>query len=309
MEASSTKTCIVCHSDCTNKPRIKDSQGRYCCKDCAERKKAAKQSAASSPTPATLDAPPEEPVLSMDLLAEEANAQAKVATDQVIDLAPVSPDSLPAEQRGKAPNLRHSGLDTNRLKPTKCQQCGYDMKGLESLRCPECGAICRPPDKLDYLREESRKLAIKTWVTPIVGTVVCLAISFGMLGAAGGTWLHFIALSLDWIVMVPVGLLAFWISTLIFLEFDAPWGLTALRFAAIQAFLTIPTVVFFAMGFPFGFNLVGGLLGLALMTFLYAWVLEMETTDALWLALIQQVVSIATMLLLRIAVESAFGGP
>ncbi len=301
-----TKTCIVCHTDCTTKPRIKDPHGRYCCKDCADRKRAAKAVAPQSAATTAQEVVPEEPLLSLDLLAEEAKAQANVASDRVIDLAPAEPNPL-KQKKGKAPNLRHAGIDTSRLKPEKCEKCGYDMKGLESLRCPECGAICKPKDKLDYLREESHKLAIKTWLTPIIATVVCLGISMLMLLGMGAPLLVYLFVLVGWLIMIPIGLLAFWVSTLMFLEFDAPWLLTAMRFASIQAFLTIPAVGFLALGFAPGFNIMGIGVGLALMTFIYAWILELEVTDAILLAVVQKVVETAVGTLMLIALENMFG--
>lgn len=37
--ASSTKVCIICHQDCSNRPRQKDGQGRYVCQDCLNKAK------------------------------------------------------------------------------------------------------------------------------------------------------------------------------------------------------------------------------------------------------------------------------
>lgn len=306
MEVSGTKTCIVCQTDCTNKPRIKDSQGRYCCKDCADRKRAAKAPTTMSPTPATQELLPDEPLLSIDLLAEEAKAQANVASDQVIDLAPPSPDSLPAEKRGKAPNLRHAGIDTSRLKPAKCTNCGYDLKGLETMRCPECGAVCRPKDKLDYLREDSRRLVRNTWLAPIITTAVCLTASFLILFFANAGLEDFLIIYVGWAVMIPVGLFALWLCTLMFLEIDAPWGLTILRFVAVQSCGPLIAAGFFSLtGLPMTFK--GGGLGLIISAYLYSWLFEVEKWDAFWFALIQKVVEVAAVMLLAIAVESLVG--
>jgi len=50
------KTCVICGADVTDKPRIKDSKGRYACKACAEQKaraaKAKQQGGASKPAAA-----------------------------------------------------------------------------------------------------------------------------------------------------------------------------------------------------------------------------------------------------------------
>lgn len=41
MESTVQKSCTVCGVDCSNKPRTKDTQGRYVCKECLQRAQAA----------------------------------------------------------------------------------------------------------------------------------------------------------------------------------------------------------------------------------------------------------------------------
>lgn len=72
------KTCLICGLDVSNKPRVKDSQGRYTCKECLDRAvkaKAAQQQARSpSPAPAApgspAPAPADEPVTSNAFLLD-----------------------------------------------------------------------------------------------------------------------------------------------------------------------------------------------------------------------------------------------
>lgn len=306
MESSGTKTCIVCKQDCTAKPRIKDSQGRYCCKDCADRKLAAKAPAASAVPAAVADVPEDEPLSSLDLLAEEAKATGNIASDRVIDLSPPDPDLLPAEKRGKVPNLRHSGLDTSRLKPGNCAKCGYDLKGLESLRCPECGAICRPKDKLDYLREDSRRLVRNTWLAPIIIIAACLIFSFIILLGSKASLGDFILIYLSCVINIPVGLLALWLCTLMFLDIDAPWGLTILRYSAVQSVSPLIAAVMFALT-GVSLNLVGGGLGLFISAYLYSWLLDVEKWDAFWFAVIQRIVEVCFFLGLAYVIGSMMG--
>lgn len=49
-EEQTTKTCTVCGIDVTGKPRTKDAQGRYICKDCFDKARAT-QSALKNPPP------------------------------------------------------------------------------------------------------------------------------------------------------------------------------------------------------------------------------------------------------------------
>lgn len=43
------KVCVVCREDCSNRPRAKDSQGRYVCGTCLEERKARKAQQAAQP--------------------------------------------------------------------------------------------------------------------------------------------------------------------------------------------------------------------------------------------------------------------
>lgn len=56
MATTQAKVCIACHEDVSAKPRSKDGQGRYLCKEC-EAKATAKQAAAPRTAPAPASAP------------------------------------------------------------------------------------------------------------------------------------------------------------------------------------------------------------------------------------------------------------
>jgi len=239
------------------------------------------------------DGLPPEPVLSIDLLEAEAKADAKLAQDGIIDLAP---PQLAPTTTGKGRKTRrtpaYAGMTRSTL-PSKCSKCGYALAGLESTKCPECGSVNAPRDNYAILQEQSRELARRTWLKPIIVTILCLAFSCGALLFVKGGWVFSLVMLIQWICMVPVGLIAFWLCTLIFLEFDSPWGLTALRFGQIQAILTLPTALFALLGLGFGsISGYGIFIGLIGMVVLYSIVLEIEKLDALWVALVQKVVEV-----------------
>jgi hypothetical protein len=50
-DAPSKKICGICGQDCSSRPRIKDQQGRYFCKACAEQQAAQRRAAAPPPSP------------------------------------------------------------------------------------------------------------------------------------------------------------------------------------------------------------------------------------------------------------------
>ncbi|MCA9311974.1 MAG: hypothetical protein KDA21_12255 [Phycisphaerales bacterium] len=53
------KICVRCHEDCSNRPRVKDPDGRYICKACLEKALAAKRAAEQAAPPPPEDEPPD----------------------------------------------------------------------------------------------------------------------------------------------------------------------------------------------------------------------------------------------------------
>lgn len=289
-EASVAKICVVCKQDCSKKPRIKDPQGRYTCQACAD-KRAAKQQVAAVPAGAAAsgakasEAPLDEPELSIDLLAEEAQAQASVATDQVMDLSP-APAAPTKSARGGGKLPAYPGMRKDQV-PSKCAKCGYSLAGIASLKCPECGHVTPPRDYKTLLDEQSRALARKTWLTPIFVTAGVLTVC-GILQAIGPLgWVGSVLMLVNWVIMIPVGLVAFFLCTLVFLDFDAPWGITTLRFGQILAIMMLPGALLASLGWVAGgIGIGGGIVSLALMVVLCITILEIEKVDAIWLSLV-----------------------
>lgn len=301
-EASVAKVCVVCKQDCSKRPRIKDPQGRYTCQACAD-KLAAKQPTPVATAVASSSAPSDEPELSIDLLAEEAKAQASVATDQVIDLSPAAPVP-PSAGRGKGKLPAYPGMRKDQA-PSKCAKCGYSLAGIESFKCPECGHVTPPKDYKALLEEESRSLARKTWLTPVITAIAVLAVCGVLHGIGPLGWVGAVLMLVNWVVMIPVGLLAFFLCTLVFLEFDAPWGITSLRFGQILAIMMVPGAVLAAIGWAaVGFGVGGGITSFALMVVLCIVILEMEKADAIYLSVVIVLLQFAIMFGLTLLAES-----
>ena len=103
------KICIKCGVDCSNKPRTKDSQGRYYCQSCYE---AAKQQRAPAPKPTprvvakTRETPSRNDDRPLNLL------------DQLIASAPPVTMAKPCPSCG-------SGMESSAI---ICTSCGYNMQ-------------------------------------------------------------------------------------------------------------------------------------------------------------------------------------
>lgn len=97
------KTCQICGEDCSDRPRVRDGQGRYACKECLERKQRSRGTGRESgPPPATDDAA---------LLAQ-----------LVADAPP--PQAVPCPQCG-------GRIDTGNV---ICTNCGYNTSTGEAVQ-------------------------------------------------------------------------------------------------------------------------------------------------------------------------------
>ncbi len=105
---STAKLCGICGRDCSSKPRIKDAQGRYFCRECVEKKQRAKGAApAASATPAGARPPTGKP-------------QAAAPADQQSLMARLVDESV-GSAAGRCPGCGRP------LKPDAviCTQCGF----------------------------------------------------------------------------------------------------------------------------------------------------------------------------------------
>ncbi len=120
------KTCQICAEDCSDRPRVKDSRGRYYCRACA-------QSAASSSNLHELpqdffDNPPDEPNDDPDAEALDIEPDRPASRGVCPScFRPLPPDTGVCATCSTA-NKRGAGSGA----PT-CQKCGYDLTGATSL--------------------------------------------------------------------------------------------------------------------------------------------------------------------------------
>jgi predicted amidophosphoribosyltransferase len=100
--SSPAKTCAICRQDCTNKPRVKDAQGHYFCRDCVEKKKAAQQNGAQAK-------PASRPAVAVD---DERGIMARLVDDSV----------------SKSPNVCPGCRRPLRPETVVCTQCGFNRQ-------------------------------------------------------------------------------------------------------------------------------------------------------------------------------------
>ncbi len=168
-----------------------------------------------------------------------------------------------------------------------CPQCGYSLKGLNSNRCPECGcdlliaitAAARRKEAGSQLKHEYLK-ALGMVATGFAGVALLLALK--------GEIADFPYYLLSYAITVPVGVAVFFICSLIWIGFDAPWGITTLRLAGIYALVDIVAQL---MGF-LPINLIGPVVTTVMYLIMLQKHLDIDQTDAIAVALITGVIKV-----------------
>lgn len=183
-----------------------------------------------------------------------------------------------------------------KLAPAKCDGCGYDMRGAASDICPECGKKLRAAKTAGMLDAE-KQARTELYRPPIVLAISGWIVTCGLLAFAGTSApLLILVFFVAWLVAVPLGVVAFWLCSLFYIEYDAPWHATALRIGGVFAMAQAPSALAIVVGIN-AFNLLTfGLLALLFMT-----IMEMDWNEAVVMAIMTRVVWWAAFFGLSIA--------
>ncbi|MEZ6242959.1 MAG: hypothetical protein R3B57_07945 [Phycisphaerales bacterium] len=298
------RICRICGQDCSDRPRVKDAKGRYYCRACAESVAARKKTAPPPPPdPEPLDLSLDEPD---DIAIEpEVEPPRRAAGLCPFCARPLAPDT------GRCPGCGYDpaqGLESSQRVRTPrgakkpaiaCHNCGYDMSSLRTLKCPECGAL-RPPPSAKGPDKPDR---------PVLDALKAPAICFvvGMLGItavgiiSGEPLLPLVYLVL-YLVVLPVGLLVFYVCCYLWIGFDAPFYLNA---AALLGTYAIADLVG-AVTSPLGF--LGWVLQLLVYVGVLSKLLDIELVDAILVALITGIVKFVIVFILVMTFTPYFLG-
>lgn len=181
---------------------------------------------------------------------------------------------------------RGAGAGVIRPGVLTCPTCGYDLRGLKSPKCPECGetasaAAVKDVAKRRTAEEQYRFMYILPWAMLGSGLFVSAVVLAATGRSAAIPWYMVLfagQLVSGFIVYVACGLL--WIG------FDAPLWLQAVRLGGISAVMMALRVMASLLGarfFAFG---ITGMFGLLILGTLYCWMLavllDLDFEDA-WL--------------------------
>jgi len=196
-----------------------------------------------------------------------------------------------------------SGGPTTGLKKRACTKCKYDMTGLQSARCPECGTVNVKPDRKELSRREAKRQRLWMWVAPLIMIVVGCGLMGGLNFSRNGIE-GLIAYAITFGISLAIGLFVYFAASIMWIGFDEPLPVTALRLTGVYALADI------------GFSLVGmiprfGMVGFAIWLVpamiyvgLLVKVMDIETEDAV---IVAAITTVAKILVVFIVVATLLG--
>lgn len=167
------KTCIFCGQDCSARPRVKDAQGRYACKTCAEN--------AAKPAPS-----PQRPAVETGPMLSVENLLGDLAPVELeIPLEPL-PTSAPPKGPPHAADATPSPYAGMRTM-NGCPQCGKPVKD-EQVICLNCGTNLKSGKKTRVRIADRAEGEAPPPPTPARLGIAAAAAAIGAL-AATGLWI------------------------------------------------------------------------------------------------------------------------
>lgn len=318
------KTCRLCGEDCSNRPRVKDAQGRYFCKSCDDLRMAGQAASLSAAAvtdpepPAAEPAPGDEPFeLDDDAfeLADPDPGASPLPIDMVDHAARTT--SCPVCVRAMAPGTRicvscgydaEKGIQSStkieksasrkksRTRGYLCKSCGYDLTGLREPVCPECGSRV-PMSRRERLDNDMRSQVFhEEYKKPLVWLAVALVIIAVALiikgDPVGIVW--YAALL---VVQLPFMLIGLWVCQMTFL---GQVGTIPLNTVRIASALAIGNAVDQLVPISFMFITPGTIIYVGVLMDLF----DIDFSDAVGTAIVMFVTkAIATLLAIFVLVQ------
>lgn len=298
---TSGKICIRCGEDCSGRARTKDSHGRYMCNECFTSARGARSA------PAPVDSPPDEAVPFADDPAGILAAVAEQPTPcpgcgLLLSHGTVLCTRCGHNTRtGRAVSTVTTVEGPEGPRPAaagavrKCVKCGYDLSGLKVPRCPECGTYSgREERRRAAEARASAAIRRNEYAKPIVVFLVGMSLTVAVLSALGvDARVTLTVFLVKDAIFVPLGLVIYFMCCVMWLGFDAPFHLNALRLAA--AFAVTDVVMVFAAFF----GIAGWVMVLATMAICLHQLMDHDMPDAVLVSFFLIVAQFALVLTLR----------
>ncbi len=300
------KVCIRCGLDCSSRPRVKDLQGRYTCRDCYDAMQN-EPAVVLSPAPTKraehrIEPAPEDPAAGADegiyalMLEDAVQAQSRITT---------SP----------CPGCGHPLAADAAI----CTTCGYNTRTGQAVTTRKASAsdpdIAPGDDPLvKASRQERRRQKTLTtqmeYIKPLIYMVVGLGITCTLLMNRGGTD-DVARYLLAYSISIPCAVAGFCFCCILWLGFDAPLPLTAVRLAGIYAIADI-----FFYGLSFRYLALLGFIGLGVRFVvpvvvsagLMMHLMDMDHEDAMIASVITFIIRFVGMLALAALLANQLSG-
>jgi hypothetical protein len=284
------KMCTTCGCDCSKIERFKDPQGRYFCGSCHKALRAAAAAArqpVAAAVAAPLEIPPEQESIGFSFdEPEPAHAAAAKPPRACSNCGRLLGSAIVCTSCGFNTETGKllSTVKAKAGKGRKCSKCGYSLAGLDSALCPECGTINVPKSRRDRDREDSSKVVRNEYIKPVLMMAIGLGVSLAIANSQGFGMEASIIYLIKYAIFVPFGVLGFFLCCMIWIGFDAPMHLTAMRLAGIYAVVDAVDATLELMPLPI--VLITWLVPAVLYIILLSQILDLELVDAFLLALV-----------------------
>ena len=285
--SSQAKVCVRCGKDCSNKPRTKDARGRYTCRACFD--------AAQGEQAITLEpARPKRTEPRIEPVGDGVGVYEMMLDDAVKEAAAVT--TAPCPGCGRA--LRSDAA--------LCVNCGHNTRTGAAVTTKKVkgevpmNARARALDRERELAAQARRME---YIKPVLMVLIGGGILCGIWGSQAGAGV--VPVYAIWLTInVAVTMVIFFLCCVLWIGFDAPFHLTAMRLAGIYAVSECAQVVVGSV-IPFGW--IPWIVGLFFFIGLLQSMLDLEMQDAVILAFLTMIAKFVGMIVIFAALMSAFG--
>lgn len=195
-----------------------------------------------------------------------------------VDKKPAGASSLGPSPRAASkpsPGLHTGASSSGRKAERKCPKCGYSVVGLTKPICPECGTELNKALVKADRRAQARGALKQEYVKALISLGGGLA-ALALILLLKGEVVQLPAYIVMYAVFVPIGIAVYFACCLFWIGFDAPWGITTIRLAAVFAITDAASQLLDMIPFLF----VGWILQLLIYVKLLEHYLDLEFHDA-----------------------------
>lgn len=255
--AADPQRCSTCGADLATRRRFRNAAGRLFCGACAARIRQFAGASVPASVAASLSPPGESREPQLEPLIPLLDPPQAPPSDEIIPLIDTPEDAVGSGQVrrcescncviGRNSILCHRcGAAGGRLvaEPPQedgrvCEECGYNISGLPSRRCPECGHVQegagrRNPRKRRPQTPEERRIALWAYLNPTLILLSGLSIACAIMAMRAGMF-GVAAQLIVFGVQVPTSFIAYCIVAVLWIGFDMPLPMVAVRIAAACA--------------------------------------------------------------------------